>query len=118
MVTVVAPPSPMHLGDLEGSSTAAQKWWSANVTIGFHTGSHGGAAGVTVTGVWDDGAAGTCTTDGSGRYSLSRGATPPKMSSVTFTVTGATHSSFVFSPGANHDPDSDSNGTTIVIRRP
>ena len=118
-VTAVAPPPPaIHVGDLDGSSMAAQKWWTANVTIGFHTGNHGGAAGVTVTGVWDDGAAGTCTTDGYGRCSVSRGATPPKMSSVSFTVTGATHSSFVFSPGANHDPDSDSNGTTIVIRRP
>ena len=118
-VTVVAPPPPIvHVADLDGSSTAAQKWWTANVTIGFHTENHGGAAGVTVTGVWDDGAAGTCTTDGYGRCSVSRGATPPKMSSVRFTVTGATHSSFVFSPGANHDPDGDSNGTTIVVRRP
>ena len=43
---------------------------------------------------------------------------PPQMSSVSFTVTGATHSSFVLNPGANYDPDRDSNGTTIVIRRP
>ena len=64
-VTVVAPPPPtVHVGDLDGSRTAAQKSWSAKVTIGFHTENHGGAAGVTVTGVWDDGAAGTCTTDG------------------------------------------------------
>jgi PKD repeat protein len=119
MVTVVAPPPPtMHVGDLDGSSTAAQKWWTATVTIGLHTERHGGAAGLTVTGVWNDGAAGTCTTDGYGRCSVSRGATPPKMSSVSFRVTGATHSSFVFSSGANHDPDGDSNGTTIVIRRP
>ena len=118
IVTVVAPPPPtVHVGDLDGSRTAAQKSWSANVTIGLHTENHGGAAGVTVTGVWDDGSPGTCTTDGYGRCSLSRGATPPKMSSVSFTVIGATHSSFVFSPGSNHDPDGDSNGTTIVIRR-
>ena len=118
IVTVIAPPPPtVHVGDLDGSRTGAQKSWSANVTIGLHTENHGGAAGVTVTGVWDDGSPGTCTTDGYGRCSVSRGATPPKMSSVSFTVTGATHSSFVFSPGSNHDPDGDSNGTTMVIRR-
>ena len=78
-VTVVAPPPPtVHVSGFDGSSTAAQKWWTANVTIGFHTENHGGAAGVTVTGVWDDGAAGTCTTDGYGRCSMSRGATPPE----------------------------------------
>ncbi len=58
MVTVVAPPPPtVHVGDLDGSSTAAQKSWTANVTIWVHTENHGGAAGVTVSGVWDDGAA-------------------------------------------------------------
>ena len=99
------------------ASTATQKSWNANVTIEVHTENHGRAGGVTVTGLWDDGSTGTCTTDGSGRCAVSRGAIPRKMSSVSFTVTGATHSSFVFSPGANHDPDRDSNGTTIVIRR-
>ena len=118
MVTVVAPPPPtMHVGDLDGSSTAAQKSWSAKVTIGFHTENHGAAAWVTVSGVWDDGSPGTCFTDENGRCSVSRGGIPRKTSSASFTVTGATHASFVFSPGANHDADRDSTGTTIVIRR-
>jgi Tol biopolymer transport system component len=118
-VTVVAPPPPaIHVGDLDGASTTTQKSWNANVTIEIHTENHGIAGGVMVSGVWDDGSPGTCLTDGNGRCSVSRGGMPRKMSSASFTVTGAAHSSFVFSPGANHDPDRDSNGTTIVIRRP
>jgi Tol biopolymer transport system component len=118
-VTVVAPPPPaIHVGDLDGSSTTTQKWWNANVTIEIHTENHGVAGGVMVSGVWDDGSPGICVTDGYGRCSVSRGVIPRKMSSASFTVTGAAHSSFAFSPGANHDPDRDSNGTTIVTRRP
>ena len=119
MVTVVAPPppAPMHVGDLDGASTTSQKSWNANVTIDIHTENHGIAGGVAVSGVWDDGSAGMCFTDGSGRCSVSRGGIPRKISSVSFTVTGAIHASFVFSPGANHDPDRDSNGTTLVIKR-
>ena len=88
MVTVVAPPSPMHLGDLDGASTTTQKSWNANVTIEIHTENHGIANGVMVSGVWDDGSSGMCFTDGSGRCSVSRGGIPRKMSSASFTVTG------------------------------
>ena len=117
-VTVVAPPPPtMHVGDLDGSSTSTQKSWSAQVTIGFHAENHTNAAWATVSGVWDDGSPGMCLTDASGRCSIIRGGIPRKMSSASFTVTGAYHASFVFSPGANHDADRDSNGTTLVIKR-
>ncbi len=118
MVTAVAPPPPaMHVGDLDGASTTNQKSWNANVTIDVHTESHGSAGGVAVSGTWDDGSTATCTTNGSGRCAVSRAGIPPKTSSVSFTVTSATHSTFVFSPGSNHDVEGDSNGTTIVIRR-
>ena len=117
-VTAVAPPPPaMHLGDLDGASTSTQKSWNANVTIVVHAETHDTVAGVAVSGVWDDGSTSTCTTDGSGRCSVSRGGIARKSSSASFTVTSATRSSFVFSPGANHDAEQDSNGTTIVIRR-
>jgi hypothetical protein len=119
-VTVVAPPPPpptIHVGDLDGASTTTQKSWNANVTIEIHTGNHGRVGGVTVSGVWDDGSPGMCVTDGFGRCSVSWGGIPRKLSSASFTVTGATQASFVFSPGANHDPDRDSNGTVIVIKR-
>jgi hypothetical protein len=91
--------------------------WNANVTIEIHTENHGIAGGVMVSGVWDDGSPGTCFTDGYGRCSVTRGGIPRKMSSASFTVTGAAHSSFVFSPSANHDADRDSSGTTVIIRR-
>jgi hypothetical protein len=37
---------------------------------------------------------------------------------VTFTVTAVTHPVMQYAPFLNHDPDGDSNGTTIVISRP
>jgi hypothetical protein len=40
------------------------------------------------------------------------------VASVTFTVTGATRSGFTYTPASNHDPDIDSNGTSIVVLRP
>ena len=108
----------MHVGDLDGSITATQKSWTAKVMIEIHTENHGGVAGVEVSGVWADGSPATCTTDGSGRCSVTRAGLPRKTSSASFTVTGAALSSLVFSPGGNHDPDGDSNGRTIVVRRP
>ena len=117
-VTVVAPPPPaMHVGDLEASSTTVQKWWHPQVTISLHTENHGSLAGVQITGVWDDGATSTCVTDESGRCFVNRAALPRKSSSASFRVTDANRYPFVFRPGANHDADGDSNGTTIVVRR-
>ena len=37
---------------------------------------------------------------------------------VTFTVLDVTHASKTYVPGANHDPDGDSDGTTIVVTKP
>ena len=117
-VSVVAPPPPaMHIGDIDGASTTTQNSWHANVTIGVHTESHASAGGVAISGTWNDGSTATCTTNGSGRCAVGRAGIPRKTSSVSFTVTSATHSTFVFSPGSNHDVEGDSNGTTIVIRR-
>ena len=36
---------------------------------------------------------------------------------IRFTVTGMTYTTGVYVPAANHDPDGDSNGTSIVITR-
>jgi hypothetical protein len=40
------------------------------------------------------------------------------VASVTFSVTAATRSGWTYTPAANHDPDSDSTGTVIVVARP
>jgi hypothetical protein len=38
--------------------------------------------------------------------------------SATFTVTNVTISGMTYQPSDNHDPDSDSTGTSITVNRP
>jgi hypothetical protein len=40
------------------------------------------------------------------------------VASVTFTVTGVTLPGAAYTNAANHDPDGDSTGSTIVVFRP
>jgi hypothetical protein len=40
------------------------------------------------------------------------------IASATFTVTGVTLANSTYTPASNHDPDGDSNGTTIAVLRP
>jgi len=37
---------------------------------------------------------------------------------VSFTVTNVALGTFVYKPASNHDPDGDSNGTTIGVAKP
>ena len=118
-VTVApSPPVAIHIGDIDGSTSSQPKTWNAFATIGVHTATHGAAAGTTVWGSWDDGTAGSCTTDSSGRCVVGKYDIPRKAPAVTFTITSAAGASFVYAAAANHDLDRDSNGTVIRIRRP
>ena len=54
--------------------------------------------------------AGTCTL---GNFSLSRSTTK-----TVFKVTNVVQASATYAPSANSDPDGDSNGTTITVKRP
>lgn len=49
---------------------------------------------------------------------VSRRVTQPEGESATWTVSGVGAARRVYRPGANHDPDGDSNGTTITIPKP
>jgi PKD repeat protein len=118
-VTVAAlPPVAIHIGDIDGSTYNQPKTWNAFAAIEVHTAAHGAVGGITITGAWDDGTAASCTTDSSGRCVIGKYDIPRKASAVTYTITSAAGASFVYGAGANHDPDRDSNGTVIRIRRP
>ena len=112
----------MHTGDLDGSSVSAGRGgkWNATVTITIHDDAESPVANATVNGTWSAGAtgAGNCVTNGNGQCSMTRNSINRNASSVTFTVTGGTHTSLVYDEGANHDPDGDSNGTAIVVAAP
>jgi hypothetical protein len=65
------------------------------VTVTIHDGSPDSLSGATVSGNWSGGF------------------------SVTFTITGVTHASLTtYDAQANHDPDGDSEGTSVTVIRP
>jgi len=120
-VTPAPPPNPFHVGDLDRSATNAGKTWTARVTIRIDSAAHAGLSGAVVTGAWSDGSSGTgtCTTATSGTCSIQKTKlSRTAVASVRFTVTGVTRTGGTYVASANHDPDGDSDGTTIVILRP
>ena len=107
----------MHIGDLDAASTTAGKNWKPTVTVTGHDGSEQPVAGATVTGSWSNGVTGStsCTTGTGGTCSMSR--TSKTATTATFTVTNVALSSLTYVSVANHDPERDSNGTSITLTR-
>jgi len=122
-VAVSAPSTSNHVGNLDGMSSSNGNTWSATVEITVQDANGGPVNGATVTGRWsvNNLNSSQCTTGdlgGNGTCivlvpSLRRGT-----KSVTFTVTNVTMLDRTYDPSANQDPDGDSNGTSITVRRP
>lgn len=116
-----APPATIHVGDLDGASVSLGKGsWMATVSAAVHDPTHGPAVGVTVNGLWSGGASGTgsCTTDATGRCSISSPSIGNAKKNATFTVTAIVNGA-AYAASDNHDPDGDSTGgTAIVVRKP
>jgi hypothetical protein len=118
-VTVTLPAGPtMHVADLDSIPTMQTTRWTARVRIRVHNGIHNRLAGVVVTGVFSTGAVRSCTTGAKGQCIVSRNKLLKSLASVTFTVTSLSKSGRTYVPSANHDPDGESDGTTIVVLRP
>ena len=118
-----APPTAttMHVGDLDGSSSAMGKGsWRGTVTASVHDSNHAAVSGATVTGLWSGGVSGsgTCTTDATGRCSISSASIANSKKNATFTVTSVSNS-LTYVASENHDPDGDSSGgTAITVKKP
>lgn len=113
----------LHIGDLDGTSTNNGATWSAEVTVIIHGGSEGPVADATVLGIWSGrdiaaGTTGSCISDGSGQCSISLSEIRKRTAEVTFTVGTVTHSSLIYDPTFNHDPDADSDGSSIAVAKP
>ena len=112
----------IHVGDLDRSAvvTGPGGKWSATATITVHDAGDTPVSGATVDGSWSNGGngSGSCVTDGAGRCDITLTGIRRNSSSITFSVDGVTLGGFVYDAGANHDPDGDSDGTSIVIARP
>jgi hypothetical protein len=112
-------PSQLHVGDLDGSSApSGNGGWKATVTIAVHDASHAALSGVLVSGSFVKGGSGSCTTNASGVCSITSSKIPNSRANTTFTVSGATKSGYTYTSGANHDPDGDSTGASIVVSKP
>jgi len=111
----------VHVGDLDGSATRVNKnQWRASVTVRADDAAHAAVSGATVSGTWSGGASGsaTCVTAADGTCRITTGNISTRSASATFTVASISHPSRTYAPGANHDPDGDSNGTAISVARP
>ena len=116
--TLLVTPLPMHVGDLDGAATSQRRLWTSTVTITVHDSSHTVLANASVTGLWNDGTVGTCTTNADGRCTVSRSGIPKMTSSAGFSVTNVTRAVSGYTPTENHDPDGDSSGIAITVTRP
>jgi hypothetical protein len=113
-------PQTLHSGDLDRSASASGSKWTARVVITVHNASHAVVSGVTVTGNWGGGANGSasCTTGTNGQCTVTKSNLKSSLSSVTFTLSNMTRTGWTYASNLNHDPDGDSNGSTITIPRP
>lgn len=110
----------IHAGDLDGATATVRKNWNATVTITVHDSTHNPVANITVTGDWSGGTTGTstCVTGSNGQCSVTSSNMNSKKPSTTFTVTSLTGTGYTYDSGANHDPDGDSDGTSITVNMP
>ena len=124
VVTASVPAPIMHVGDLDGQSLKLPKSnWKALVAITVHDAGEGLVDGALVSGTWSQGGAVvgsySCVTgtSGPGRCTIDSGQLPNKQLPATFTVDSMTLGGYTYNAAANHDPDGDSNGTSITVSK-
>ena len=83
----------------------------------MHDGQHHALAGATVTGLWTGNVTDTCVTNQNGKCSVIQ-RYARKKTSVLFAVTNLQSTGDTYQSSSNHDPDADSNGTSISVSRP
>jgi hypothetical protein len=116
-LTVIPLPR-VHVGDLDGSTAKGSGSWTATATVRIESSGHIAQPQSVVTGRWSTGVTGSCTTAGAGTCLIGSGTIGRSVKAATFTVTSVTSGPAVYDSSANHDPDGDSNGTSITIARP
>lgn len=111
----------MHIGDLDATVSSNGSTWSAIIDVTVHDGNHQPLNGATVVGRWNVSGLNVdeCTTGELGGNGTCIMLAPSiRKKSATFTVTGVTMAGQTYQATANHDPDNDSNGTSITAKKP
>jgi serine protease AprX len=112
------PPPTIHVGDIDDTSAPYNsKQWTARARFEVHDGAEAVVAGVRVNVAWQNGKTANCTTNTNGRCSVSRRVTVKK-ATFSVSVTGLVLSGYNYVSSDNHDPDGDSDGTSITLHRP
>ncbi|MCP5099031.1 MAG: S8 family serine peptidase [Chloroflexi bacterium] len=112
--------SSMHVGDLDGSSSGAGFRWDAVTTITVHDGGETAVSGATISGTWTYGSrtkSGSCVTDVNGQCDVTVVGIPLFLPNTAFVVDDVV-GTLPYDALANHDPDTDSDGTTIIVLSP
>jgi hypothetical protein len=110
-------PSTIHVGDLDRKAKNVGPNWRPVVKTTVHDNLHNPTSGALVTMNVSGFGTRTCTTQANGICEISV-LVSDAVPNVTFTVMNLSKGGFTYDSGANHDPDTDSNGTTIVVNRP
>jgi FtsP/CotA-like multicopper oxidase with cupredoxin domain len=126
----ITPPNSIHIGDLDDASVqAGGPNWSARVTVAVHDINHAAVAGATVhmdvtRTSKTDGSTVTedlsCVTGANGLCTIARTVNENQFeNNVTFSVTTVTNPpADPYDSSLNHDPDGESDGTTLVVGQP
>ena len=114
-VTVTVNNTTMHLGNLVGTGAAEGRGkWRATVTVTIHDSDHDVLPGAMLSGNWGGDFIGTdsCVTDSNGQCVMRTPRLNKNRKSVTFMVTGVSHSTGIYDPGMNEVPAS------VTINKP
>lgn len=132
VITVEAPPSSsttIHVHDLDDlSEKLARGAWKGVVDVTVRDSAEGSVTGFTVSGTFTQNGSNiklSCTdgesTDADGDLNgvcrLDSGQFPGNQGQASFTVTDVTLSGYTYDSPANHDPDGDSDGSTIQLSK-
>jgi len=125
-VTVNAPSAAttVHIGNLDAfPARNGNGTWSVTVEITVHDVNHNPLNGATVVGHWSILGlnSNTCTTGdlgGNGTCIVLFPSLKRSVTAVNFTVVSVTAAGLTYVRADNHDPDGDSNGTTIKVLKP
>jgi hypothetical protein len=110
----------MHVGDLDASADPGpHNWWRATFTVKIDDSIEDpvGSADVAFSLSGVENGSGQVTTGSDGTAAYQTGWIK-NSGDLTFTVDDVTHATLSYSAGDNHDPDGDSDGTSITISGP
>lgn len=111
----------VHVGDLDGAASwRNRRLWQATVTVAVHDMGDDPVPYATVSGVWSQGAViVSCTTNETGQCEFTSRTLQSSVADVSFTVLDIQSPEMLtYAAADNHDPDGDSNGTSLSVGRP